>query len=120
MGQVVTFNPTPGQTLEVGDYFLYNEVHNGGYYKVLAKRGNIYFVWSNLKLDGGCHDMISECPFPDRAKECETELETELVVSDNPNYGGCHLTCMILNPEKVIKISPLKGLLDNPYSANIK
>lgn len=116
----IKFDPTPGQTLEVGDYFLYNEVHNGAYYKVLAKRDNIYFVWTNIKLEGGCSDMFVECPFPERADECKTELETTVIVKDNPNYGGCHYTCIMLNPEKVIKVSPLKGLVDNPYSANIK
>jgi hypothetical protein len=108
------------QTLDVGEYFTFSDVHKGGYYKVLAKTGNIYFVWCNLKLEPGCHGMFMECPFPERTKDCETEPDTKVVLENDPNYGGCHYTCMIINPEKVTKVATLRGLLDNPYSANIK
>jgi len=108
------------QTLEPGDYFLFNDVHKGGYYRVVAKSGNLYYVWCNLKLDPGCHGMFHECPFPDHQKECETEIETKIVLKDNPHYGGCHFTCMMIDPAKVHKVAALRGLMDNPDSADIE
>jgi len=111
------------QTLNVGDYFTINTVHTGGYYKVLAKRGNIYYVWCNLKLNPECHGMFGECPFkeddPEVEKKCNEEPpETKLIVPGQPNYGGCHHTCMMINPDDVIKVPALKGLMDNPFSAS--
>ena len=111
----------PGQTLDVGEYFVTNDIHKGGYYKVEAKVGCIYFVYCNLRLEPGCHGNFRGtegnepwCPFPDDKEKCEKE-DCKILVASTTSHtkpGGCHHTCMILNPERVKKIPQLKGLMD--------
>ena len=107
----------PKQTLEVGDYFTFNDVLKGGYYKVIAKTGNIYFVWCNYRLEPECHGMFGECPFkeqdPNIEKQCTEDVPLpKIEIPGKPQYGGPHYTCMMIDPAEVTKVPKLKGLMD--------
>ena len=98
--------------LEVGDYFKSKQCHvskderkDPGYYKVIAKISNLYFLYCNLELDTGCLSPYNTCPFEEEYPEAKKLCDSK----------ECHHTCMLIPPGKLKKLDriyKLKGKLD--------
>ena len=89
--------------LEVDDYFQTDQCHKDkegkpGYYKVVEKLDNIYFVYCNLELSSGCMSMFKECPF------------AEYKAQEKCDAKNCHHTCMIIPPDKLKKLKRIPAL----------
>ncbi len=96
--------------LQVDDYFKSDQCHKDkdgkpGYYKVVAKIANIYFLYCNLPLESGCFAPYKECPFAEEYPEAKKLCEAQ----------DCHHTCMLIPPGKLKKLNrilKLRGKID--------